>query len=76
MKDFFKSAISDLCKGATPLQVIKRILGFILMIVILITTAGADSIGGFKVIVIIGIVALIWYFLGINDAWDNNKDKE
>ena len=69
MKEFIKSAINEAFGGCAPLNVIKRIVGMIIMIFFMLVCCAADSIGPFWVAFCLAVCVILWKFLGISKAF-------
>ena len=69
MKEFIKSAINEAFGGTSPLNVIKRIVGMIIMIFFILVCCAADSIGPFWVAFCLAVCVILWKFLGISKAF-------
>lgn len=76
MRKFIKSAWAEAFEGCTPLMVVKRIVAFIVAIIVLITMCGADSLGGFTVAVVFCIAVLVWNVFNLSSAFPADEPNE
>lgn len=75
MRNFIKSAWAEAFEGCTPLMVFKRIIAFVIAVIVIVAMCGADSLGGFWVGVIFALAVLIWNVLNLSAAFPNDVEK-
>ena len=75
MKNFIKMIYNEAFEGCTPLMVFKRIIAFVIAVIVIVAMCGADSLGGFWVGVIFAVAVLLWNVLNLSAALPNDIEK-
>lgn len=69
MKKILKEIFSELFGGCSKIVIIKRIIAYIIGVVVLATISGADKNSAETMFFVLGVSALTWWLLKLSDAF-------
>jgi hypothetical protein len=69
MKEIIKEVFREMFGGCSTIVIIKRIIAYIIGIVVLATISGADKNSAETMFLVLGVSALTWWLLKLSDAF-------